>query len=228
MHQWPGRFLGITTGWDPSLCKSNRFHVHILRFSCIKLGYIQEIPLKWSVILLQSWTSTGYFSNSTGSFVSNCRFSPTIGLGVAINSMLQTFLSCIGSPIKRGLLTWWLQWNSIGDMTWAQSTKSSLFCSSCSFACSPFFCWHQRTCGGHHHHVWPTPHHHLRMHILRFPRSNFKLVNKEGWTQVARTTWFITTITKIMKFTLNHQTYSPPTLIGAGYQRTIPTSKGHF
>ena len=27
---------------------------------------------------LQSWTSTGYFSNSTASFVTNCRFSPII------------------------------------------------------------------------------------------------------------------------------------------------------
>ena len=28
---------------------------------------------------MQFWTSPGYFSNSTGSFVTNCRFSPTIG-----------------------------------------------------------------------------------------------------------------------------------------------------
>jgi hypothetical protein len=28
---------------------------------------------------LQSWTSTGYFSNSTDSYVTNCRFSPIIG-----------------------------------------------------------------------------------------------------------------------------------------------------
>ena len=34
---------------------------------------------KWSVIFLQSPTSTGYFSNSTGSSVTNCRFSPIIG-----------------------------------------------------------------------------------------------------------------------------------------------------
>ena len=32
-----GRFSGIS-GWDPSACKSNRLHVHILRFSFIKLG----------------------------------------------------------------------------------------------------------------------------------------------------------------------------------------------
>ena len=49
-YQWSGRILtggeitkrilGIITGWDPSACKSNQFHVHILRFSFIKLGYI--------------------------------------------------------------------------------------------------------------------------------------------------------------------------------------------
>ena len=57
MHQWSGRYLG-TTGWYPSVCKSNRLHVDILRVSFIKLGYIiLIIPLKWSVIFLQSWTN---------------------------------------------------------------------------------------------------------------------------------------------------------------------------
>ena len=36
-RQWSGRFLGIT-GWNPSDYKSNRLHVHILRFSFVKLG----------------------------------------------------------------------------------------------------------------------------------------------------------------------------------------------
>ena len=75
--QWSGRFLGITRR-DPSVCKSNQLHVGILRFSFIKSGYIPWIPLKWWVILLQSWTSTGYFSNSASSSVSNCRFSPIV------------------------------------------------------------------------------------------------------------------------------------------------------
>ena len=39
-HQWSGRFLGIITSWDPSVCKSNRLHIDILRFSFIKIGYI--------------------------------------------------------------------------------------------------------------------------------------------------------------------------------------------
>ena len=31
------------TGWDPSVCKCNRLHVHILRFSFIKLGVYSTI-----------------------------------------------------------------------------------------------------------------------------------------------------------------------------------------
>ena len=79
-RQWSGRFLGII-GWDPSVCKSNRLHVHILGFSIIELRYIPYIILKLLVIFLQSWTSTGYFSNSTGSFVTNCRFILITGPG---------------------------------------------------------------------------------------------------------------------------------------------------
>ena len=77
IDQWSGRFLGIT-GWDPNVWKPNRLHVDILRFSFVELGYILQIPLKRSVIFLQSCTSTGYFSNSAGSLVTNCRFSPII------------------------------------------------------------------------------------------------------------------------------------------------------
>ena len=79
---WPsviGRFLG-TTGWDPSVCKSNRLYIDIPRFSFfIYLGYILQIPLKWPVVFLQSWTSTGNSSNSTGLSATNSRFSPIIG-----------------------------------------------------------------------------------------------------------------------------------------------------
>ena len=49
-QQSSGRFVGIITSWDPSVCKSNRLHVDMLWFSFIKLGYILYIPLKWSVI----------------------------------------------------------------------------------------------------------------------------------------------------------------------------------
>ena len=67
--QWSGRFLGITSS-DPSVCNSNRLHVDIVRFSCIKLGYILQIPLKWSVMFLQSWASTVY-SQKLDRFICN-------------------------------------------------------------------------------------------------------------------------------------------------------------
>jgi hypothetical protein len=73
-HWWLGRFLRII-GWDPCACKSNQLHVHILRFFNINL---RHIPLKWTAILLKAWTSTSHSSNSTGSSVTNCGFSPII------------------------------------------------------------------------------------------------------------------------------------------------------
>ena len=38
LEQWSVNFLGMIS-WDPSVCKSNRLHVDILRFSFTKLGY---------------------------------------------------------------------------------------------------------------------------------------------------------------------------------------------
>ena len=35
-----GEDFGIITGWDPSVCKSNRLHVDILRISFINSEYI--------------------------------------------------------------------------------------------------------------------------------------------------------------------------------------------
>ena len=89
--QWSGRFLGII-GQDPSVCKSDRLHVDILRFSFTKLGYILWITLKWSVILLQSGASIGYFSKSTGWFVTNYRFFPIIGVGFILVWALVCFV----------------------------------------------------------------------------------------------------------------------------------------
>jgi hypothetical protein len=70
---WSGNFLGII-GWRAScVCKSNRSHVHILCFFCKNWGYsinssevLNFNRFRWSEILLESWTSTSYFSNSTG------------------------------------------------------------------------------------------------------------------------------------------------------------------
>ena len=99
--QWSGRFLGII-GWDPSVCKSNRLYVDILRFSFIKWRYFLQIPLKWSIIFMQSWTSTGYFSNSTGSFATNCWFSPIMGF---IGSQ-RLFLCCLPPSEKAHTCLW--------------------------------------------------------------------------------------------------------------------------
>ena len=51
---------------------------YMLTLSSFLLVYILWNSLKWLVIFLQSWTSTSYFSNSTGSSVTNCRFFPII------------------------------------------------------------------------------------------------------------------------------------------------------
>ena len=48
-------------------------------FAFVHLRYILSIPLKYSVILLKSPTSTGNFSNSTGSPVTKRQFSPSSG-----------------------------------------------------------------------------------------------------------------------------------------------------
>ena len=114
-YQWSGRFLGIP-GWDPSVCKSHRLHVDILRFSFIKLGHILYIPLKWWVIFLQSWwTSTVHFSNSTGSSATNCRFFAIIaGYMCAGNCVISLHIVFVAKYIS--ILTWhcWVGW--VGEL----------------------------------------------------------------------------------------------------------------
>ena len=64
-------------GWDPSVLQVQPVTCsHPPVFPLLNWGIILEIPPEWSVILLQSWTSTGYVWNSTGSSVTNCLFSP--------------------------------------------------------------------------------------------------------------------------------------------------------
>ena len=77
-NQWSERFFGIITGGHPSVCKSNRYNMLTSSDSPLNRGTFHKFLKKWPVISLQSlWTSTGgYFSNSTGSFVTNCRFCP--------------------------------------------------------------------------------------------------------------------------------------------------------
>ena len=47
-------------------------------FSLLIWGILHRFPLKWRAILLNSWTSTGCFSNATGSSVTSDRFSTFI------------------------------------------------------------------------------------------------------------------------------------------------------
>jgi len=72
LDQWLGKFWG-TIHRNLSVSKSNRLHVHIFQFSCVKLGYVSWNPLKWWVVFLKSWTSTG-------SYVTSNQFSPFIAL----------------------------------------------------------------------------------------------------------------------------------------------------
>ena len=63
------------TGQDPSVFpKSNQLHVDIFSIYFLHLFELYSI-CSW-VNFLKSRPSTGYFSNSTGSSATSCRFSP--------------------------------------------------------------------------------------------------------------------------------------------------------
>jgi hypothetical protein len=74
-----GKLLGIV-GQEPSVTHNPAgLHVSIFRFCFHSSEVYSSIDSsKWSVILLKSPTSTGDFSNPTGSSVTNHRFSPDI------------------------------------------------------------------------------------------------------------------------------------------------------
>ena len=75
----------------------------------IHLRYILWIPLEWLVNCLNSWTSTGYFSNSTGSSATNRRFFPDIAssregpmnLGDSITTSMDTKRTSVISILIR-------------------------------------------------------------------------------------------------------------------------------
>ena len=97
-----GRFLGI----DPSVSKSNRLHINIFRILLINLRYIPWIPLKWWAILLKYWwTSTSYFSNSTGSSVTSGRFSLFFGVQKPIFYLIARDKVCVSVPIVGALIS---------------------------------------------------------------------------------------------------------------------------
>ena len=76
LMQWSGRFLGIITGWDPSVCKSNRLPLDILQFSFIKY------PID-SSIMIGNFLAVLKFNRlflKLNRLICNCRFFLTIGL----------------------------------------------------------------------------------------------------------------------------------------------------
>ena len=72
----------VLSAWSdklsPSVSKWNLLHVVIFWIFFNNLRNILQMPLKWSAIFLESWTSTGCLSDSTGSLVTSSRFSPFV------------------------------------------------------------------------------------------------------------------------------------------------------
>ena len=69
---WPFEILVIASPTSYMLTSSG--------FPLLNSSYFLESPLEWYAIFLQPPTSTGYFSNSTGSSITNNRFFPIIVL----------------------------------------------------------------------------------------------------------------------------------------------------
>lgn len=82
---WSGRLLGIIDR-DPIICKPRQLQSDLLLSPSIELVCIRRIPPEQSMISLQSWASTRYSSNSTGSLVTPCWFFPNILPVISISS----------------------------------------------------------------------------------------------------------------------------------------------
>jgi hypothetical protein len=95
-HHCMGSVWAYIIGQDPSDSKSNWLHVDIFRCCCNSFEvYSSTDSSKRSVILLKPPTSTGgYFSNSTGSSVTNRRFSLSIEFHYII-VVCFVFLPCL-------------------------------------------------------------------------------------------------------------------------------------
>ena len=74
VKQWTGRFLGIITRTCPSVPKSNRLHVDILRFSFLKSGYIDSSKMAGN------FPAALNINRSFDSSATNRRFSLIIGV----------------------------------------------------------------------------------------------------------------------------------------------------
>ena len=55
-----------------------KLHGEIYQIFFVELGNVLNMSLKGLVVSTMSWCGTGYFSNSTNSFVAGGRFSPPI------------------------------------------------------------------------------------------------------------------------------------------------------
>ena len=75
-----------------SVPKSKRFHVVIFQFFFINLRYSSEILLEWWVIFLESRTLIGYFSNSTGSFVTTLICLISVGWKLVWPTLISEYL----------------------------------------------------------------------------------------------------------------------------------------
>ena len=83
--QYHGRFLGIISH-NHSVSKSTWLRVVIFQFFFkFNWSIFHTFLSKWLVIFLKSWTSTGFFSNSTGSSLSSDWVSPFIGCSMTLH-----------------------------------------------------------------------------------------------------------------------------------------------
>ena len=98
--QYLGRFLGIISQ-NSSVSKFNWLDVEIFRIVVTNLICMLQIPLKWLVIFLKSWTSTGHFSSWTGSSVTSSRFSPFIKIKHKLSTRLYTNIKPISKVQQR-------------------------------------------------------------------------------------------------------------------------------
>ena len=85
-HQCPGSFWAYRVGQRSIVILNlTGYMLTSSGFPFSYFRYILYIPLRWPVSFLKSWTSTGYFSNSTGSSATNHRIFPDIDPHVCFN-----------------------------------------------------------------------------------------------------------------------------------------------
>ena len=112
----------------PTFTSCNRMSPHpgsTLRVCTTPLKDFSELGLGW-VILLQSWTSTSYFSNSTGSCVTSGRFSPIHWCSWFVPTWVQATALCHASKFGSR----WRPWHFCGfatrEMQCLRSTKEHI------------------------------------------------------------------------------------------------------